>query len=897
LIVDPECPAPFADGAELNSQGAVKPLESIIRDIQVKNEDPPIPGVLDELATAEGSSGQAPDLSSDVSDQLGAPRVSWFTTAKDAAPSGRESITIDELWTLVRSDLWKDPIEKIRGYSHSIDLLVARMADFPETSEIDLTLLKAFKDGRSCLKKQLPCVTLSGLIAHGGRAKAGLEGRFKHIGFLQLDIDGKDHPGMSVAQMREILESDPHIEKVMLSPSGDGVKALCRIGPVETREGPDADPTLPTHKDAFACAQKYYAEKGLKIDPTCSDPARLCFVSHDPHAWERDGPAEVLPVTIGSAAGGKKASANTDSNILVDTNSSLPPDPQWQAKGIDLDDLREMLAAIGPDDGPDPFMAGYKDWLKIINAAYDGFGADAISVLDQWRPGSQSGELLNKSKPGQRLRNVTFSSLIFLAKKRGWKNPHEARRGGDRRSGTAVRPTKSSTKRVDLTVQPLNDVGSAERLIALHGDELRYVINVGWLVCRGERWHAADAKSGVIRAFIRTMKETAKQAAEMVGADAAKALSMYAFGRRNRRQIFDGIELAKSLKGVAIPISDLDSDPMLLGTVGGVVDLRTGNANDPDRRLFITKSAGCSFDAAAQCPRWLEFIQTVTDGDGDLATYLQTVVGYILTGDVSEQCLFVLHGNGANGKSVFLETVKALLGDYGQTAPESLLAANKNNAATNDIARLCGVRAAITGELDEGMFFAESRLKHLTGKDSIVARFLHQEFIEFPPTHKLLLGGNHRPTVRGTDHGVWRRIKLIPFNAVIPLEKVDKQLDRKLLEELPGILNWAIAGCLQWQKSGLVEPACVKQAIGEYKAEQDAVGRFLEDRTEPNETSRVSRTDLYECYRYWAADEGIQTKFVLTATKFNRRVEEHGCKWGKSNGKTLWRGFRLRATT
>jgi putative DNA primase/helicase len=253
--------------------------------------------------------------------------------------------------------------------------------------------------------------------------------------------------------------------------------------------------------------------------------------------------------------------------------------------------------------------------------------------------------------------------------------------------------------------------------------------------------------------------------------------------------------------------------------------------------------------------------------------------------------LFFLFGHGQNGKGVFTETGKRLIGDYGQTAPESLFTKDRNPAATNDVARLAGCRMAIAAELDEGAAFAESRIKALTGGDTITARLLYHEFFDFPPSHKFWISGNHKPTVRGTDHGIWRRLRLVPFTVTIPEGQKDPHLTAKLAEELPGILNWAIAGCLRWQREGLRVPQCVKAATEAYRAEEDIIGQFLDECTEKRPEARAGRTELYQSYKQWAEGAGIN--YPLTARRFNRQVEERGFQWVKSHGIQTWEGIAI----
>lgn len=452
-----------------------------------------------------------------------------------------------------------------------------------------------------------------------------------------------------------------------------------------------------------------------------------------------------------------------------------------------------------------------------------------------------------------------------------------------------------NSKEMDLLEFPDSDAGNAERFHALFGSNLRHVRESGkWLVWNGYRWEG-DEDGEPTRLFISAMREMASQAVTMQNPQAAQAKASFALRSTNREKVTSGLELSKSISGVTVNVDRLDRDPWKVGTTAGVVDLRKGESIKPERDQLITKQIGTHHDPDADYPLWREFIDTVTGGDSDLASYLQAAVGYSLTGLCREQCLFFLHGTGQNGKGVFSETLKRLFGDYAQTAPETLFTKDRNSSATNDIARLVGVRFAIAAELEENSSFAESRLKGLTGGDSITARFLHKEFFDFEPTHKFWISGNHKPTVRGTDTGIWRRLRLVPFTTRIPEDKKDPELAEKLIHELPGILNWAIEGCRQWQDKGLVTPQCVRKATEGYRREEDVIGQFLDDCTDSSDNaSRTHTTLLFNEYIGWAEQEGIQPKYRLSARRLIRRIEDHGFVRGKYSGNPSWIGLRIK---
>jgi putative DNA primase/helicase len=433
-----------------------------------------------------------------------------------------------------------------------------------------------------------------------------------------------------------------------------------------------------------------------------------------------------------------------------------------------------------------------------------------------------------------------------------------------------------------------NDAGNGERFIAVHGKNYRFNRDAGtWLKWNGIRWETANEDA--TQAFIHTMRALASQAVTLADATAADAYTKHALRSCDLYRVKAGMTLAQSVPGISISAGQLDSDPFLACAKNAVIDLRTGQSIEPHRDQLITKQLGAEFDPHAECPLWLEFLDTVTGRDEELRQFLQVAIGYTLTGHATEECLFFLYGTGQNGKGVFTKITEAILGDYSQTAPESLFVVNKHGGGVpNDLARLVGCRMAVLSELDEGAAFAESRLKSLTGNDTITARFLHKEFFDFGPTHKFWISGNHRPAVRGTDKGIWRRMRLVPFTVCIPEEKKDKSLKQKLMNELPGILNWAVQGCIAWNAEGLSVPSCVKAATEEYRMNEDVIGQFLEEATRP--TGETTKSDLYTHYTNWAEKAGIRYK--LTLRKFNDRIAERGdYQERRTNSARVWLGI------
>jgi putative DNA primase/helicase len=280
------------------------------------------------------------------------------------------------------------------------------------------------------------------------------------------------------------------------------------------------------------------------------------------------------------------------------------------------------------------------------------------------------------------------------------------------------------------------------------------------------------------------------------------------------------------------------------------------------------------------------------DGQAALITFLQRAVGYALTGDTSEHVLFLLHGTGRNGKSTFLETLHALLGDYAKQADFATFLARKHDTVRNDLAELQGARFVAAVEVEEGRRLAENLVKQLTGGDRIKARFLYQEYFEYVPQFKVFLACNHKPVIRGTDLAIWERIRLIPFTVTIPKAERDTHLLTKLLQELPGILAWAVQGCLAWQQHGLGEPQAVVQATGAYRAEMDLLGSFLEDTVVLGTHHQVTSKDLYTAYCTWCETNG---ETPMSKKALGSRLLERGCAPVRLGPKQArgWQGLGL----
>jgi len=438
----------------------------------------------------------------------------------------------------------------------------------------------------------------------------------------------------------------------------------------------------------------------------------------------------------------------------------------------------------------------------------------------------------------------------------------------------------------------LTDLGNAQRLVHRHGKDLRFLHLWGkWLLWNGTRW-VKDDTGEIYRRAKDTVKSIYAEASEVDDAEKREAIAKHALKSESNLRIKAMCSLAESEPGIPITPDQLDANPWLLNCPNGVLDLQTGKLREHRREDYLTKIIPIEFTESATCPRWIEFLNQIMDGNQNLIDFLQKAVGYSMTGDTREQTLFFLYGLGSNGKSTFLDVIKKVLGDYAmQMSPDTLMMKDRGGGIPNDIARLRGARFVAASEIEEGRRLAEVQIKELTGGDTITARFLHQEFFEFKPEFKLFLAGNHKPRIKGTDEGIWRRIRLIPFTVIIPEDKRDKSLPDKLRNELPGILNWAIEGCLMWQREGLGMPDEVKAATDSYRSEMDVIAAFIEENCLINKQIITPAAQLYKTYTSWCEESGER---AISQRAFGMKLTERGfTRTRGTGGRWTWQGIGI----
>jgi putative DNA primase/helicase len=464
------------------------------------------------------------------------------------------------------------------------------------------------------------------------------------------------------------------------------------------------------------------------------------------------------------------------------------------------------------------------------------------------------------------------------------------------------------------------DAGNADAFVARHGAGYRYVLGWDrWIAWNGQRWDLSGAAGRVVQAALLSAREdyaltrgviagleeehrqallrADKEALEKIGERLKyqRMLVKWHEQSQNVARLHSVRTLLES--SLTIAHTDLDTHPWLMNAANGTIDLRTGTLRAPDPSDYLTQISPVEFDPEATCPTWDAFLASSLSS-ALMVLYLQRLIGYSITGLTSEHCLLFFHGEGNNGKTTFFTALLETLGDdYGCAAPPDLLFMPRGAGSPHptEIASLYGKRLASCAEIGEGQILDEPKVKRLTGGDPVRCRRMLEDWWTFTPTHTIFMAGQHKPKISGADLGIWRRVKLIPWDVIVVA--VDKLLPEKLRAERPGLLAWCVRGCLEWQQHGFAEPDVVLQATAAYRAESDVVGQFLGAVTARDEHGRVTVRGLRERYESWCKDGGYEP---FGGRRFNERVRAWGgrelmVREGDRIAKG-WAGLRLRTT-
>lgn len=455
-------------------------------------------------------------------------------------------------------------------------------------------------------------------------------------------------------------------------------------------------------------------------------------------------------------------------------------------------------------------------------------------------------------------------------------DPHTAPLNG-RRDPPPVSPEfveAMQERREDVLTWPLalqlTHSGNAARFADVYGDRVRFTVGRGWLVWDGKRW-AEDTEEGTVTSY---MKQIARGWFDEImrdhSEDVRKAIARHAIRTLSRDGLAASLALAAKVPGILARDDDFDADPFILNAQNGIVDLRTGELSPHDPARMCSRLAGVDYDPQADAPRWARFLREIFGGDDDLVQFVRRWGGYSLTGDTREQRYLIAWGDGANGKSTLFDALRHVMGDYAMDISTAALTAKRDASNLNsDIARLPGARLAVAPEWNEDMRADEVMLKSLTGQDVISIRTLYRKPFEFRPQCKIVIHGNHKPGLRGSDGGTWRRPLLLPFTERFEGERRDDRLADTLKAEGTGILADLVRACLEWQRGGLGIPQRVLTATEQYRADSNDVLQFIEACCVRHPDARATVGELHAEYVKWGGS-------IRTPKRFGMALREAG---------------------
>lgn len=454
---------------------------------------------------------------------------------------------------------------------------------------------------------------------------------------------------------------------------------------------------------------------------------------------------------------------------------------------------------------------------------------------------------------------------------------------------------RSGDSKLDFpkNVYDMTDTGNAQRLRNKYVGNIKYsYIQKEWYYWTGKVWQVDN--SGEIKKLADVIIDDMKKEAFRADGEIQEELLKWCNRTASSKGKTNMITETQHLEGIPVQPDEFDAYTDYINCQNGIVNLRTGELLPHDSNFMMTRICYTDYDTTCGEPKlWLKFLNDVCNGDKELINYLQKCVGYSLSGSIREQCAFFIYGIGNNGKSTFLDTISDLMGTYASNVqPETIMVKKNDGGANSDIARLKSSRFVTSVEPNEGVRLNEGLVKQLTGGDKVTCRFLYGKEFEYVPEFKIWIGTNHKPTIRGTDVGIWRRIKLIPFEVNIPKDKVDKTLKYKLRKELPQIFNWAVQGCIKWQEEGLELPKCVQDATKEYKAEMDILTNFMEQCVEIDYKSPepIMAPQLFNLYTIWAQKNN---EYQMTSRKFYTEIAKKVPEKTRIHEGVCYKGIKL----
>lgn len=451
---------------------------------------------------------------------------------------------------------------------------------------------------------------------------------------------------------------------------------------------------------------------------------------------------------------------------------------------------------------------------------------------------------------------------------------------------------EDSVQEVKKEIYSHDDTGNAERLKNHFGSLIRYNFTAKkWLYYDGQIWtpdNSGRMKTLADEVVKRIKDEKVFVSDDLDEEDAIKARQKHIKYSRNTTGKNNMLKECEHLLPIAPDKMDKDLD--VFNIQNGYIDLKTGQLKEHDKTKFFTRISNTEYTDNADAPEWDKFLNDIFMGNQQLIKYIQRAIGYSLSGYTKEQVMFVLYGNGRNGKSVFLDILNEVFGTYAMNIkPDAIMVTKNSSDATPEIAKLDGARLVTTTEPNEGERFDEGLIKQLTGGDRVTARKLYENEFDFTPQFKLWMATNHKPYIRGRDEGIWRRMVIIPFEKQIPLSEIDYDLTKKLKGELSAIMNWCVEGYLEWQRIGLAEPALIKAQRDSYRTEMDSIQAFIEECCALHENAEIQAGIFFSMYDEWAKENN---QHRMSSTKFGREISKRFSKM-KKRGKVHYSGITI----
>ena len=626
----------------------------------------------------------------------------------------------------------------------------------------------------------------------------------------------------------------------------------------------------------------------ILLEPSTFDGASYLFETDDDPVRAPDWLPTKGHTGFGPVQGsGETASSNSAISIMTSSAASTG-------------EVKELLSWIDPD------AEGYDAWVEVLQALHDHFDGreEGLAIAETWSsrgakftPGDVAAKWRGFAVGG----GVTLRTIALRAQRNGANLSDIAKRHGQ-----ATRPTGAGLSAPDSMPDLSHDSLALDLGRRSWDANARHVALWGtWLFWRDTHWQRDETLEHLsrTRAYLRTRAgELLAWADRKAGTSDAgqgggrRSPSRWAQDQartlRSSSTVIAVSNLARANPASATTLAEFDHDHHLIGTPGGTVDLRTGVLRPAQRRDMISRRTACAPAGPAARPAlWLRFLHETFQGDEATIAFLQRAAGYALTGSTAEHKLLFLHGSGRNGKSVFLNTLLDLWGDYGRRVAATTFLNSQTERHPTDIAGLQGARLAIASELPRGKTWDEATIKDLTGGDRMTARFMRQDFFDFDPQLTLMIAGNTQPSFRGVDEAIRSRVVLVPFSVTIPVERRDSALPEKLKAEGPAILRWCIDGALAWRDRGLEVPPSIAAASSQYFDDEDTLGQFLEDEIQPDPQSITPTEDLIFRFNQWSDRQGLGSWTRRTLVK---ELKSRGFADAKSNGRRGLRGLRLR---